>query len=242
MNSNRPGRAGWYSPYPGINLVIAQLAVIFSRATRVAVDPAMPKMRLTGMFRDVKVKYVIVAEQKDQLLEGMSYIVISSNRKRSVDRQLNGDTDIPALESALDTQHRTHILFTSGSTGKPKAVQLSAQSINHLASKTPFTPLLTDDKVAHFSNPGFDLSLFEIWVTLLSGATIVSINKKLVTDPSRLKVFFKSQGVTVMMLSVALMEILVFEEPSIFQSLPHVMSAGDIASVKVMRALCKPPK
>ncbi|KAJ5474949.1 NRPS-like protein biosynthetic cluster [Penicillium sp. IBT 31633x] len=227
---------------PGINLVIAQVAVIFARATCVAVDPAMPKMRLMDMFRDVKVKYVIVAEQKDQLPEGMSYIAIPNDRKRGIHRQLTGNMDIPALESALNTQHRTHIIFTSGSTGKPKPVQVSAQSINHLASKTPFTPLLPDDKVAHFNNPGFDLSLFEIWVTLLSGATVVSINKELVTDPSRLKAFLESQGVTVMMLSVALMEILVFEEPSIFQSLRHVLSAGDIASVKAMRTLCKPPK
>jgi thioester reductase-like protein len=194
------------------------------------------------MFRDVQVKYVIAAEQKDQLLEDMGYIFIPSNRKRNVHCQSNGDMHIPALGSALDTQHRTHILFTSGSTGKPKAVQISALSINHLASNTPFTPLHPDDKVAHFNNPGFDLSLFEIWVTLLSGATIVSINKNLVTDPYRLKTFLESQGVTVMMLSVALMEVLVFEEPSIFQSLRHVLSAGDVASVKAMRTLCKPPK
>ncbi|KAJ5776442.1 NRPS-like protein biosynthetic cluster [Penicillium nucicola] len=227
---------------PGINLVIAQLAVILSRATCVAVDPAMPKMRLTDMFRDVKVKYVIIADQKDHLLEDMGYVLISSDRKGSVHRQLTGDKDITALDIVLDIQHRTHILFTSGSTGKPKPVQVSAQSINHLASKTPFTPLHPDDKVAHFNNPGFDLSLFEIWATLLSGATIVSINKQLVTDPSLLKAYLESQGVTVMMLSVALMEILVFEEPSIFQSLRHVLSAGDVASVKAMRTLCKPPE
>ncbi|KAJ6113863.1 NRPS-like protein biosynthetic cluster [Penicillium sp. IBT 18751x] len=227
---------------PGINLVVAQLAVIFARATCVAVDPSMPRMRLLGMFHDIGVKYVIVAEQDEQLLEGMSYITLSRNKDRDVHSHMSDDMALPALDSVLDSQHRTHILFTSGSTGKPKPVQIIAQNIMHLASKTPFTPLLPDDKVAHFNNPGFDLSLFEIWVALLSGATIVPIKKEVVTDASRLKDFLESQGVTVMMLSVALMEILVFGDPSIFENLRHVLSAGDVASVKAMRAMCKPPK
>ncbi|KAJ5293245.1 uncharacterized protein N7443_009198 [Penicillium atrosanguineum] len=226
---------------PGINLVVAQLAVIFARATCIAVDPSMPKMRLSGMFHDVGVRYVI-AEQSDQLLEGMSYIALPGDKERDVHSHLNHDLAIPTLDSVLDPQHRTHILFTSGSTGKPKPVQIIAQNIMHLASKTPFTPLLPDDKVAHFNNPGFDLSLFEIWVALLSGATIVPIRKETVTDPSHLKGFLETQGVTVMILSVALMEILVFGDPSIFQSLRHVLSAGDVASVKAMRAMCKPLK
>jgi amino acid adenylation domain-containing protein/thioester reductase-like protein len=223
---------------PGINLVVAQLAVIFARATCVAVDPSMPEMRVSHMFHDVGVKYVIITEQNDQLLEGFSYIALPYRKSN----KLNHDLDIPAIQSGLNSQHRTHILFTSGSTGKPKPVQIMARNIMHLASKTPFTPLLTNDKVAHFNNPGFDLSLFEIWVTLLSGATIVPIKKAMVTDPSHLKGFLESRDVTVMMLSVALMEVLVFGEPSIFQGLRHVMSAGDVASVKAMRAMCKPPK
>ena len=43
-------------------------------------------------------------------------------------------------------------------------------------------------------------------------------------------------------LSVAMMEILVFGEPSIFCSLRHMLSAGDFASVNAMRAMQKPPK
>jgi amino acid adenylation domain-containing protein/thioester reductase-like protein len=227
---------------PGINLVVAQLAVIFARATCVAVDSSMPRRRLSDMFRDVGVKYVVVAEQSDRVLEGMSYIVIPGIRKRGVRCQPSGNVDIKFSESVLDTQHRTHILFTSGSAGKPKPVQISAHNITHLASKTPFTPLLPDVRVAHFNNPGFDLSLFEIWITLLSGATIVAIRKEIVTDPSRLKTSLECQGVTVIILSVALMELLVFGEPSIFSSLRHVLSAGDVASVKAMRAMRKPPK
>jgi non-ribosomal peptide synthetase component F len=157
------------------------------------------------MFHDVGVKYVIITEQNDQLLEGFSYIALPYRKSN----KLNHDLDIPAIQSGLNSQHRTHILFTSGSTGKPKPVQIMARNIMHLASKTPFTPLLTNDKVAHFNNPGFDLSLFEIWVTLLSGATIVPIKKAMVTDPSHLKGFLESRDVTVMMLSVALMEVLV---------------------------------
>ncbi|KAI2788221.1 hypothetical protein POX_e06234 [Penicillium oxalicum] len=228
---------------PGVNLVVAQLAVIFARGTCVPVDPAMPRTRISRMFHDIGVKRVIVAaqgvERSDQRVEGMDYITLQSTP--ASDAHCNFDDEL-ASPAILSPEHRTHILFTSGSTGRPKPVQIRAQNIMHLANKTPFTPLSPDDRVTHFNNPGFDLSLFEIWVTLLSGATAVAIQKTTVTDPPRLKSFLEHQGVTVIMLPVALMEILVFGEPSIFQSLRHVMSAGDVASVKAMRAMCKPPK
>ncbi|KAJ5670075.1 NRPS-like protein biosynthetic cluster [Penicillium maclennaniae] len=221
---------------PGINLVVAQLAMIFARATCVAVDPSMPRMRLLGMFHDIGVKYVIVAEQDEQFLEGMSYITLSRNKERDAHSHLN-------LIWRFLPWTRSWIRSTAPLSSSPQALRvIIAQNIMHLTSKTPFTPLLPDDKVAHFNNPGFDLSLFEIWVALLSGATIVPIKKEVVTDASRLKDFLGSQGVTVLMLSVALMEILVFGDPSIFENLRHVLSAGDVASVKAMRAMCKPPK
>ncbi|GFF61022.1 linear gramicidin synthase subunit D [Aspergillus udagawae] len=226
---------------PGINLVIAQFATILAQGTCVPVDPKTPKLRLKSMFRDVGVRHIIAEEGSEYELDDTDYIFLGNIRKKKCGLQHEDDptTFTPRF---ISKTHRTHILFTSGSTGKPKPVQISARNIMHLATNTPITPLSPNYKVAHFNNPGFDLSLFEVWVTLISGATIVTIKKEIVPDPAALKPFLDFHKVTVMILSVALMETLVFGDPSIFCNLKHVLSAGDVASVKAMRAMCPRPE
>src|SRR5699024_6646592 len=102
---------------------------------------------------------------------------------------------------------RSHILFTSGSTGQPKPVQITGGGIIHLANRIPVTPLLKSDRVATFNNPGFDLSLFEIWVPLWCGATIVVIPKDIVTDPGRLPAFLTATQVSASIVPTALFNV-----------------------------------
>ncbi|OJZ80366.1 hypothetical protein ASPFODRAFT_85937 [Aspergillus luchuensis CBS 106.47] len=130
-----------------------------------------------------------------------------------------------------------HILFTSGSTGEPKPVHIRAESILHLATSTPVTPLLTSDRVAEFNNPGFDLSLFEIWATLLTGATIVAIPRRIATDPGAINLYVQEHQVSVIFITAALFRITVSACPSAFSTLRHVLMGGDVASVQAIRSV-----
>jgi non-ribosomal peptide synthetase component F len=91
--------------------------------------------------------------------------------------------------------------------------------------------------VAEFNNPGFDLSLFEIWVTLIAGATIVVLPRHVATDPKALPSFLENQGVAIVIIIPALFEITAFTSPVTFRSLRHVLTAGDVANVHTMRTI-----
>ncbi|KAF4334969.1 Linear gramicidin synthase subunit D [Fusarium beomiforme] len=218
--------------------VIAQLAVLFSGGTCVPISPTAPARRIASMLSDINVKYAIVDENTSFVSEGITLLHLSD---APASEALHNKMDINPLQGE---SHRTHILFTSGSTGKPKGVQITSGAIIHLAANTSMTSLSPEDRVAAFNDPGFDLSLFEVWVTLLSGATIVIIPKVIVVDPTALKSYLERQRVSIMMMPATLFHIVATTSPDSFHCVRHLLTAGDVANKAAMRAVLEnnPPQ
>ncbi|KAH7255075.1 putative NRPS-like enzyme [Fusarium redolens] len=218
--------------------IIAQLAILFAGGTCVPISSTAPFHRTASMLNDANVQYVIADENSTFSSESITLLHLSDG---SASGSSNGATD---SGSPWNEFRRTHILFTSGSTGKPKGVQISSSAIMHLATSTPMTPLNLTDRVAAFNDPGFDLSLFEVWVTLLSGATIVIIPKVIVVDSTALKSYLERQKISIMIMPAALFHIVATSSPDSFHCLRHLLTAGDVANKTAMRAVLEhnPPQ
>ncbi|KAJ5480266.1 hypothetical protein N7530_005775 [Penicillium desertorum] len=214
---------------PGIHQIVAQLAVRLSGGTCVPIEPSPPQSRIIALLGDIGVRRVFVDEVDTAYLDDLEVIHL---------QPISGQTALDLVLEDFENQSEiSHVLFTSGSTGKPKPVQIRAESILHMATKTPTTPLQRADRVTAFNNPGFDVSLFEMWVTLISGATIVVIPRKTATDLGAFGSFLKDHNVTVTFVTAALFQIIAFADPSAFSSLRHVFSGGDVANVRAMRTV-----
>ncbi|KAF5684079.1 nonribosomal peptide synthetase [Fusarium denticulatum] len=218
--------------------VTAQLAILFAGGTCVPISPTAPIPRIASMLSDANAQYVICDKSSTFYSEGITLLHLSDAPASEQ------STDAIDLGSSWSESRRTHILYTSGSTGKPKGVQISSSSIMHLATSTPVTPLNPDDRVAAFNDPGFDLSLFEVWVTLLSGATIIIIPKVIVVDSTALKSYLERQRISIMIMPAALFHIVAKSSPDSFHCLRHLLTAGDVANKTAMRAVLEhnPPQ
>ncbi|PWY74092.1 NRPS-like enzyme [Aspergillus eucalypticola CBS 122712] len=226
---------------PGLSQVVAQVAVRLVGASCVPFEPNQPPKRIYELLRDVAVRRVIIED-------------LSTNRYQGFDLYPMGHLE-PALfrhDSHLVTQKdclqkedgRSHILFTSGSTGKPKPVQIQTSSILHLAMKNNMTPLSHTDRVTAFNNPGFDLSLFEMWATLIARGTIVVLPKGVATDPSRLPAFLTDTRASVMIIPTALFNVIASTAPNAFCALHHAITAGEAANPRALRSVLEkePPE
>ncbi|KAB8073623.1 NRPS-like enzyme [Aspergillus leporis] len=220
----------------GLNQIIAQVAVLRAGGSCVPVEPSVPDMRLVDMLHDINSRYVITSKALTHRVSEFEVILVEDANEGDTPSAKNSTSSVLA---GCSERHRSHILFTSGSAGKPKAVQILASSILHLVTTTPVTPLNPTDRMSSFVNPGFDLSLFEIWATLLSGATIVVIPQTIVTDPFSLGNFLQKWKVTVVIMPTALFNVICLHSPSTFHDLRHVLVVGEAANVNVMQKVLK---
>lgn len=107
---------------------------------------------------------------------------------------------------APDRSRSTHgaqtwyVVFTSGSTGEPKGVQISA---DNLASFLGWIVTLVPDAATRaptFLNQApwsFDLSVMDTWASLVTGGTLVSIDRDEVAHPARLVRALRNSDATV---------------------------------------------
>ncbi|GLB22437.1 hypothetical protein AtubIFM61612_003004 [Aspergillus tubingensis] len=211
---------------PGLGQVVAQVAVRLVGATCVPLEPNQPPKRIYELFRDVAIRRVIIEDLCTNRYEGFDLYPMEHLE--------------PALfrhDGHLKEDGRSHILFTSGSTGKPKPVQIQTSSILHLAMENNMTPLSHTDRVTAFNNPGFDLSLFEMWATLIARGTIVVLPKGVATDPSRLPAFLTDTRASVMIIPTALFNVIASTAPNAFRALRHVITAGEAANPRALRSV-----
>ena len=94
-------------------------------------------------------------------------------------RVLCVDDDLPAHPSTpprgpVDPDALAYVIFTSGSTGRPKGVGVSHRAIaNRLHWMQETFPLGPDDRVLQKTPDGFDVSVWELFWPLLTGAGLV---------------------------------------------------------------------
>jgi amino acid adenylation domain-containing protein len=155
------------------DLVVAMLAVLRSGGLYVPVDPAYPEERIAFLLEDSGCS-VILSE------EGLVERLPPSPARTILLREGGGALSRVSGRGGGLPNNLAYLIYTSGSTGRPKAVAIEHRSAVVLArwAREAFTPEELSGVIASTSI-SFDLSVFEIFVTLAWGGTIFMVDNAL---------------------------------------------------------------
>ncbi|MBY0419089.1 MAG: AMP-binding protein, partial [Pararheinheimera sp.] len=152
-------------------MLVAVLATLKVGAAYVPIDPAYPQHRIRYMLDDSQA--VLVLTQRSLLVQSEAL------QRLNVPIYCIGDEQqlaLPDQNPGLPAdQHRlANVIYTSGTTGKPKGVMIGQASIVNLVSaQHELLHMCKEDKVLQFASFSFDAATWEIFATLLQGATLV---------------------------------------------------------------------
>lgn len=107
-----------------------------------------------------------------------------------------------------------YLLFTSGSTGEPKAVEVEhAQVMALLRSARDMLQLDATDRYLAASTIAFDASITELFLPLVTGATVILRDRGILLDPRRLAHDVRTHGITVMQTGPSVWQVMLAEVP-----------------------------
>jgi amino acid adenylation domain-containing protein len=192
-----------------VDLTTAILAVLKTGAAYVPLDPAHPPARVAEIAADASVRAVIAhAEVARTVSEVAAPVVV-------LDDVLAELAAMPAQNPPLAAEPGdvAYIIYTSGSTGRPKGVLLEHRGVvNFIDSTRELFDLTPADRVLGFASITFDVSVFETFSALLTGARLC-----LATDDERLSIdrlqsLMERAGITVIDLPPTVMPLLTPEK------------------------------
>jgi amino acid adenylation domain-containing protein len=150
-------------------MVIGLLGILKAGGAYVPLDPAYPHERLRFMLEDAAAPVFIT--QRDLLagLPSRNTHTICLDDWETIGRESDEEPHSEAVAENL-----SYVIYTSGSTGKPKGVAIQHQSVAALVNWASgvFSPEELQGVLASTSIC-FDLSVFELFVTLSLGGCVI---------------------------------------------------------------------
>jgi amino acid adenylation domain-containing protein len=173
----------------GVDLVTALLATWRAGGAYVPLEPDLPPQRLDFLIEDATPVVVVT----DAAHASSFPAVIALDTERSA--LAAEPTTAPTGGAGLDDP--AYLLYTSGSTGTPKAVQVPHRGVhNRIAWMQDTYRLHADDRVLQKTPYGFDVSVWEFFWPLVTGATLVLAKPGGHGDPRYLHQLITREGIT----------------------------------------------
>lgn len=217
-------------------MVAAMLAVLKTGAAYLPLDPEFPADRISYMLKDAKPSCMITTEEIAATLPDditAPQLVLDQPVTKEIVKRYSADN--PNVHVSLI--HPAYIIYTSGSTGRPKGVVVTLKSLsNFLLSMQETFSLNEQDRLLAVTTVAFDISALELFLPLISGASIVVAQKETIREPQALAKMIEYFDITIMQATPTLWHALVTNEPEKLREL-RVLVGGEALPSGLLQAL-----
>ncbi|GGK79749.1 non-ribosomal peptide synthetase [Mangrovihabitans endophyticus] len=177
-----------------VDMVVALLAILKAGGAYLPLDPGYPRERLEFMLRDSQARVLLTrpGTPANGLAATVGVTVVAVRPDTAA-----GRPEQPP-DPLVGPEHLAYMIYTSGSTGRPKGVQVPHRGIvNRLLWMQEAFRLDTADAVLQKTPTSFDVSVWELFWPLITGARMILAEPGGHRDPEYLAELIRREHVTV---------------------------------------------
>ncbi|MFC4634280.1 amino acid adenylation domain-containing protein [Dokdonia ponticola] len=217
-----------------IHATISIFGILKSGAVYVPIDAESPSERISFIIDNAQPKAIIIEEalldtlkpylktytiQIDVPLDGLVLITKTSNKN--------------LLEQPSDL---ATILYTSGSTGTPKGVMITHENIiSFINWSNKLLDINHEDVFSSIAPYHFDLSVFDLYVSMMNGAHLVLIDAATSRNPRMISLLIEQRKISVLYATPSFLKLMLkFGKIERFNhtSIKHVLFAGEVFNIE----------
>ena len=221
-----------------LEMIIGLLGILKAGGAYVPLDPDYPEERLQHMLEDCRAELLLshshLTDRAQVLAKDNIEIVYLDQDWQTIKDTAKAQK---RFERSVRSNHLAYVIYTSGSTGRPKGVMIEHHSfVNMSLDQIGQFKVSQSDSCLQLASACFDASLSEIFMALLSGSTLVILNKNKLQILNSFHDFCNQNQISVATLSPSFLRSLNHEK---ITSLRTLITAGEAANWSDVRYYSK---
>ncbi|UCH92906.1 MAG: amino acid adenylation domain-containing protein, partial [Candidatus Aminicenantes bacterium] len=183
-------------------MMVGILGILKAGCGYVPLNPKAPGTRILYMLDECSVNLLVTTRTLSETFDAAKEMVYLEEFGQSAPEGPGGpDEEKLAVDlgSSLEPSNLAYVIFTSGSTGNPKGVPITHSNLSPLLH-WGYRDLGIDstDRTLQNLSYYFDWSVWEIFITLTTGASLYMVPDEILLNPAESIGFMRKHGITVL--------------------------------------------
>ncbi len=220
-----------------IEAVQAIFSILKSKASYVPLDFSTPILRTVSICKDCSLQAIFI--EKKIIPDFLSI------EQQSIYSEISLNDTISILvfkeKKQKHTQNLAYIIYTSGSTGVPKGVMHTHNSAFAFVKwgVDTFAPNSSDNFFS-YAPFHFDLSIFDLFVSISVGATLILSNEKIMSNPMQFAQCLSEKNISILYATPSVLSLLTTfgkMEKYNYSDLRIILFAGEVFPITPLKKL-----
>ncbi|MBI3233187.1 MAG: AMP-binding protein, partial [Bacteroidetes bacterium] len=176
-------------------LLPALIGILKSGGAYLPIDPDLPESRIAHYVNDSSLKLILSQELFQERLQLFDENVVFLEEIEPIKKAVYFEP----IDSSLSANDLCYVIYTSGSTGAPKGVEITHGNVlNLLIDLQERIAISASDRFLATTTYSFDISVLELFLPLITGATVVLASSEMVKDAVSLKKVLSDSDISFM--------------------------------------------